>query len=207
MHLRTNQKSASFVDNDGVSKTMPFTVEFNEFRVVYYAGTRAPMDFVSVLSVCDNDKNIVVAVEVSMNNIFSYRGYRFYQSGYDEDEGGSTLAVSYDPYGIVVTYTGYVLLLLSMVSFFFDRRSRFRSLLKNPLLTRGVAICLLLFVLAANANASDRAGDSRPRVLPKAVATEFCDLYVLYNERICPLQTVAKDFTMKLYGATYRIKD
>ena len=29
---------------------------------------------------------------------------------------------------------------------------------------------------------------------------EFGKLYVYYNDRICPLQTLAKEFTTKLYG-------
>ena len=209
MHLRVNQESASFIDNDGAMKEMSFVVELKDFRVVYYDGTRAPMDFVSALAIVDNKSNSVVEGDVSMNNIFSYRGYRFYQSGYDKDEGGSTLAVSHDPYGIAVTYSGYALLLLSIASFFFNRRSRFFNLLKNPLLTRGATVCFVLLVFASGANASDRSeGDASvglPRVLPKKVAAEFCDLYVLYNDRICPLQTVAKDFTVKLYGsASYK---
>ena len=44
--------------------------------------------------------------------------------------------------------------------------------------------------------------DERPKALPRDVAAGFCDLYVLYNDRICPLQTVAKDFTTKLYGSS-----
>jgi len=37
-------------------------------------------------------------------------------------------------------------------------------------------------------------------VLPKDLAAEFGRLHVLYNNRICPLQTFAIDFTKKLYG-------
>ena len=38
-------------------------------------------------------------------------------------------------------------------------------------------------------------------MLPKDIASSFGDLYVLYNGRITPLQTLAKDFTVKLYGS------
>ena len=37
-------------------------------------------------------------------------------------------------------------------------------------------------------------------VLPKETAKEFGKLNILYNDRICPLQTFALDFTKKLYG-------
>ena len=39
-----------------------------------------------------------------------------------------------------------------------------------------------------------------PRHLPAHVANRFCDLMVLYNGRICPLHTLAHDFTVKLTG-------
>ena len=39
-----------------------------------------------------------------------------------------------------------------------------------------------------------------PQTLPREVAAELGDLYVYYNDRICPLQTLAKDFTVKLCG-------
>lgn len=204
LHLRKNIGAMSFMDSDGMSKRFPFVVKLADFQIVYYSGTRAPMDFVSSVTMSDNETDKIVESNISMNKIFSYRGYRFYQSGYDEDEGGVTLAVSHDPYGIAITYSGYALLLLSILSFFFIRNSRFRRLLKSPLLIRSI-ICLLLIAPAMNANSADdrqKKTVNKAKVLPEDVAEKFCDLYVLYNDRICPLQTLAKDFTTKLYGSS-----
>ena len=199
VHIRESENTSFFIDKDGRAVDLPFSVKLENFDVVYYAGTRAPMDFVSTIVVSEK-KNATVAGIVSMNNIFSYRGYRFYQSGYDEDEGGTFLAVSHDPYGIAITYSGYALLLISLILFFSNPDSRFRKLLKNPLLKRGAMVVLLFLCLGANLTAAEK-----PKVLPRDVAAGFCDLYVLYNDRICPLQTVAKDFTTKLYGSsTYK---
>ncbi|MDR1381281.1 MAG: cytochrome c biogenesis protein ResB, partial [Tannerella sp.] len=126
LHVREGEETAGFVDRDGMSHGMPFTVRLDGFRIVYYAGTRAPMDFVSAVTVTGDDG--AMEGEVAMNRILACRGYRFYQSGYDEDGSGVTLAVSHDPAGIAVTYSGYALLLLSMLLFFASRRSRFRQL-------------------------------------------------------------------------------
>lgn len=38
-------------------------------------------------------------------------------------------------------------------------------------------------------------------VLPKATAEKFGELNILYNDRICPVQTYALDFCKKIYGA------
>lgn len=136
-----------------------------------------------------------------MNHIFSYQHYRFYQSGYSEDNEGSVFSVSHDPYGIGITYAGYTLLLLSTVFFFFSPQSRFRQLLKSPLLHRSLTVILLLFAFSLNSNFL-KANSPSPKVLPREVAEHFGDLYILYNNRICPLQTFARDFTIKLYGSS-----
>jgi hypothetical protein len=66
-----------------------------------------------------------------MNNILKYKGYRFYQSSFDDDMTGSVLSVNKDPVGTPVTYAGYYLLFGSMIWILFDRRGRFLSLLKK----------------------------------------------------------------------------
>lgn len=209
IHLRQGEDAIRNFELSNHEKTeLPFEVELQEFELEYYAGTFSPMDYVSKIVFTDADGSKQVG-KVSMNNIFEHQHYRFYQSGYDRDGKGTILAISYDPYGIALTYTGYACLLLSMIIFFFQKNSRFRALLKHPALKRMGAICLALFVstslYAASATSNAENGVTRPRVLPKSAAAAFGDLYIYYNDRICPVQTVAKDFTIKLYGkSTYR---
>lgn len=60
--------------------------------------------------------------------------------------------------------------------------------------------CLLLLIGSVAALEA-----SVPPTLPKKTAGKFGQLYVYYNNRICPLQTLAKEFTTKLYGRpTYK---
>ncbi len=68
---------------------------------------------------------------VRMNKPLKYHGWRFCQSDYDSDGMGVVLAYNYDPWGIGITYTGYALLLIAMIAFFFSPRTRFRALLKS----------------------------------------------------------------------------
>ncbi len=192
IHLRYDSQPES----DGIE--LPFSVTLRDFHIDYYPGTNAPMDFVSGI------ETEGVSGKVSMNNIFTHRHYRFYQAGYDSDMQGVTLRISHDPWGIAITYTGYALLLLSMLLFFLQKRTRFRSLV-NKLHTaearKTVPLCLLLFLPAGILSA----GEPTPPTLYKPTAQEFCNLYVYYNNRICPMQTLAKDFTVKLYGKpTYK---
>ena len=201
MRVRQGEQQTSFTDSKGISHQLPFSITLNQFEIIYYKGTLAPMDFISHISVADKDCHRQIQGKVSMNHIFSYQHYRFYQSGYSEDNEGSVFSVSHDPYGIGITYAGYTLFLLSTVFFFFSPQSRFRQLLKSPLLHRSLTVILLLFAFSLNSNFL-KANSTSPKVLPREVAEHFGDLYILYNNRICPLQTFARDFTVKLYGSS-----
>lgn len=196
IHLRMGDAPVSaFVTSGQNKEPLPFQVQLHDFHIEYYKGSFAPMDFTSCIRIDDN--GMQAEGEVSMNRIFTYRHYRFYQSAYDKDGQGTILAVSYDPWGIGITYTGYALLLLSILGFFFQKDSMFRRLLHHPALHRqAVALCLaLLAPLAGMAS-------EQPKHLSREAASEIGNLYIYYHDRICPLQTLAKDFTVKLYGKT-----
>ena len=193
IHLRHGeQPSQTFTGRSGESRNLPFTVGLKDFELAYYPGTQAPMDFISTIAIYDQGHTH--EGKISMNRIYSYRHYRFYQSTYDADGKGSTLSVSYDPYGIAVTYAGYWLLLLSCIAFLFEKDSRFRQLLRHPSLRKAVP-CMLFVASALPASAADA-----PKTLPRPAADRFGSIYIYYNDRICPLQTLARDFTLKLYG-------
>ena len=104
----------TFNKNDGQKADLPFSVSLKQFQLTYYQGTFAPMDFISILNVYDGPQ--MHEGSVSMNHIYTYRNYRFYQSTYDADKKGSTLSIAYDPYGIALAYTGYVYLLALVYS-------------------------------------------------------------------------------------------
>ena len=180
-----------FTTNDGKQHTLPFMLTLRSFDIQTYPGTPAPMDFVSHVTV-GNQGNEVTGT-VSMNKVFSYNGYRFYQSGYDAEGKGAVFTVAHDPWGIAVTYTGYGLLLVGMIAVLIDRRTAFRALLRHPALKRGAAAIVLLIASLGVANA-------QPQTLPRDVAAAMGDLYILHNDRICPFQTFARQFTAKLYG-------
>ncbi|MBQ9546053.1 MAG: cytochrome c biogenesis protein CcsA [Bacteroidales bacterium] len=199
--LTENESTSVFeATDDGRScnGTLPFGVRLKNFDVVYYPGTHAPQDFVSHISFVDADGSETEA-QVSMNKIARHRGYRFYQAGYDNN-GHDFLTVAHDPWGIPVTYAGYLLLALSFVGFFFDRQSHFRQLLRTP-----IAKAVIVAVCLSSAFSAVHASTPMPRTLPADQAETMGRLYVLHNDRVCPLQTLAIDFTTKLYGkATYR---
>lgn len=181
-----------FTSTEGERYTLPFTLTLQSFDIKTYPGTQAPMDFVSQIEV-SNQVGEKTMGTVSMNNVFSHHGYRFYQSGYDANGGGAVLTVAHDPWGIAVTYAGYGLLLVGMLAVLIDRRTTFRALLQHPALKRGTMAVITLLVTTI-------AADAQPRTLPNDIAEEMGDLYILSNDRICPFQTFARQFTAKLCG-------
>ena len=203
LHLREGATTTEYYLRSGGMAKLGFALTLSDFELKYYEGTLAPMDYLSHIEILDSSGKRECVV--SMNNIVRYRGYRLYQSGYDEDGRGTTLLVSYDPYGIAVTYLGYAFMLLTFILFFFDRNTLFRSLLRHPALRR-LGVVVFLLAAAVNQNIA-LAAEARPlpATLPKQTAEEFCKICVYYNDRIAPLQTLAIDFTAKLYGkSSYR---
>ena len=189
LHLRLDTPVNYFENSEGHAEFFPFSVRLNAFQVEHYPGTQTPMDYVSEVSVLSPRDSLCATI--SMNHILKFRGYRFYQASYDADLGGSTLSVSHDPWGIRLTYAGYLLLLLSMIAFFFEPDSAFRKLLKHPALRKTVCIAALLPALSYGFAAT-------PTAPPAQVAHEFGNLHVYYNGRICPLSTLAQDFCLKI---------
>ena len=174
---------------------LPFTLTLDHFEVETYPGTHTPMDFVSYLQI--QDGGTTSDAKISMNHILKYRHYRFYQSDYDK-EGNSVLAVAHDPWGVGVTYTGYILLFVALIGLFVERNGRFRTLLQK---TAGKATALLILMTLCAALPAQAA--NKPTVLPKKSADKMGQMYVMYKGRVCPLQTLAKDFTTKLYGSAH----
>ena len=205
IHLRIGQPTDTYMAQDeeqGMKEEkLPFSLCLQKFEAKMHDGTNAVADYSSKFTVIDGDDKS--EGEVSMNNIYSHRSYRLYQSSYDEDGKGSVLAINADPYGIPVTYTGYALLFISLVWMLFDPKGGYRKLLKSPLLKKGALITALILSMGniQTLHAESATNNLQNAVLPKETAEKFGELHILYNDRICPVQTFALDFCKKIYGA------
>lgn len=205
IHLRIGQPTDTYMAQDeeqGMKEEkLPFSLCLQKFEAKMHDGTNAVADYSSKFTVIDGDDKS--EGEVSMNNIYSHRSYRLYQSSYDEDGKGSVLAINADPYGIPVTYTGYALLFISLVWMLFDPKGGYRKLLKSPLLKKGALITALILSMGniQTLHAESATGNLQNAVLPKETAEKIGELHILYNDRICPVQTFALDFCKKIYGA------
>lgn len=192
IHLKKGAEVTTFIrESDKQEVSLPFVLRLDSFNIKYYPGTEASSDYVSAVTYVQRGHS--VSANISMNRVLSVDGYRLYQSSYDDDGSGSWLSVNYDPMGIGVAYTGYALLALASIGLLVSKRESFRRLLQNPLLRKGGLMLMLLFVFGATAHAELRA-------ISLEEANTLCAKQVIYQDRIVPLNTLARDFVLKLNG-------
>ena len=193
IHLRQNETTSTMKDEEGKTKELGFAVSLKNFNVVNYPGTDAPMDYVTTLTANTQE------IKVSMNNIGSFNGYRFIQSGYDSDMQGTTLGVYHDPWGIGITYTGYALLFISLIATMVSKKTRMRHLYRKALSLQGAKAWAVTALLAVS-SFSTTANAQEMVKIDGDIADDFGKICVLYNSRITPINTVATSFVTKLCG-------
>ena len=215
LHLRQGRVETQFLGNDKRLADLPFTISLDTFYIQHYPGTEAPQDYVSVVRV-GNSAAEAVPVTISMNRIHQRSGYRLYQSSYDPDGLGSWLTVTFDPYGSAVAYLGFLLFGLSGIAVLLGRSGGFRRLLRQ-FRHQERALLLLTMVLmwpmattAATGADTNSAHDSQSAIVnlqsqqipcvSRASADSLSTRLVVWNDRVCPFNTLATDFVKKLYG-------
>lgn len=218
VHLRIDDAVSAFTDDDGHNQPLPFSLRLTDFDIVCYPGTDAVMDYRSTITVGSVvggsallEESGGTAMTISMNNIGKTGGYRFYQSSYDSDGKGTVLLVAHDPYGIAITYVGYVMLFLCLLWTLFSRHTRIRQLYRtavkpcrptrsdagvgrNAITSKPLVALLLLCLSVPAANASVITPVSED------VAHDFGKVVVNWGGRLCPVNTAATEFVTKLCG-------
>lgn len=196
LRLSPGESAEQFTDNQGCVHRFPHAIMLKRFEVEYYPGTSTPANYKSILTVNHND-----TIAVWMNHVGRWQGYRLYQMGCDTRLSTTILQVTHDPWGIGVTYTAYVLLFVALIWWLVAPNGSYRRLLRHRLLKHGAMILLMGMAPLWGRAAST----ALPRTVPRAVADSMGRLYILDGDRIAPLQTMARNFTLKLYGKpTYR---
>ena len=110
--------------------TPPHWYPDNNFAVLYEQSGMEVKDYKSILRVVENGKTIVTKT-IEVNNALKYKGFVFYQSSYDpEGERYTGLQVTKNP-GLLVVYTGFILLCLGIVFIFYVKPFLRRKLNKG----------------------------------------------------------------------------
>lgn len=119
------------------SKTyeLPFAITLKDFIANKYPGMEGSSggyaSFESKVVVEDSEEKKKFDAHIYMNHVLDYRGYRFFQSGFDDDEQGTKLSVNHDEWGTWLSYIGYFLLYFALMAILFDKNTRFGDLKKK----------------------------------------------------------------------------
>lgn len=172
---------------------LPFALMLRDFEVTRYPGSNSPSSFASEVTLIDQEKGITDNRRIFMNNVLKHRGYRFYQSSYDNDEKGTVLSVNKDFLGTFVTYAGYFFLMLGMFLALFSRGTRFAGLVRLTSKKPAAVVALLLLLgLPAMLNAQHP-------VPPAKQSAEFGKLWVQGKEgRFKPVNTLSGEMLRKI---------
>ncbi len=179
LHLRQGIPTDKYFNGETQSmESLPCLIRLDTFQIKCYPGTEAPQDFISKITAEGKQQTI------SMNHIGRLKGYRLYQTSFDEDKLGTVLSVNYDPWGTGITYAGYLLFLLS-----------FLGILWTPVFKQKRALGVLFLVFTSlPLKASSIPAISREK------ADSIERMQVMWNDRPCPIGTMAQDFLQKVYG-------
>ena len=110
---------------------IPFSIKLRDFQLERYPGSMSPKSYASEITVIDGDE--VFDFKIFMNHVLDHRGYRFFQSSYnDKGEIEQTfLSVNYDQAGTWTSYVGYFLLFMGLILTLFEKGTRFAALKKS----------------------------------------------------------------------------
>lgn len=184
--------------------TLPFALKLNEFQLERYPGSDSPSSYASEVTLIDEKEDLTMPFRIYMNHILDYKGYRFYQSSYDQDEKGTILSVNHDYWGTLITYTGYFILFVSLILSLFFKQSRFAKLssqLKDIHLKRKKLLLIWLVLLSVLVVPDTRAQQQEPlRSVSADHAASFGKLLVQKRDgRIIPMNTIASEVLVKVY--------
>jgi len=127
---------------------LPFSLKLIDFELERYPASNSPSSYASDVILIDKEANVNRDFRIFMNNVLDYKGYRFFQSSYDQDERGTVLSVNHDWWGMVVTYLGYGLMMLSMLLAVLEKTTRFQYLIRQ----KNVSVFALAILMTAGLN-------------------------------------------------------
>ncbi|MGM5629985.1 c-type cytochrome biogenesis protein CcsB [Apibacter raozihei] len=163
-----------------IYKTEPFYLKLDEFIMERYPGSNSPSSYESKVSIIDEGKE--TPYKIYMNHILNYKGYRFFQSSFDQDLKGTILSVNHDFWGTTVTYIGYALLILGMFVTLFWKGTRFwklnDQLKKISQNKKTYLILLLLSSLLLSSQTIDMHGTEDGKIKKETVIKNSNDTHV-----------------------------
>ena len=117
--------ASMYETSNGALERLPFRLQLVGVDTLYTDGVETPSDY--VVRVVADGKAVQAELLISLNAPAKIDGYQFCIKGVNG--AGVSLLVSHDPYGRPISYAGYLMVFVSFLLLFFDRKSGFHALL------------------------------------------------------------------------------
>jgi cytochrome c-type biogenesis protein CcsB len=196
--------TAGRLDAPAEEHALPFSIHLDAFEIDYYPGTRRPAMFRSRVTVIDPVEQRTFPAIIEMNRELSYAGYHMYQSSYQQtaERDQTILLVSRDP-GQLIVFVGYTLMMVGMttvlVTRIAQRRGARRALERQRRsVTHRAVVFLASLALLVGGAATARAASTTP--IDAGTIDELRALPVQHDGRVMPLDTLAREATLKVTG-------
>lgn len=182
---------------------VPFSIKLNDFILDRYPGTDNPSSYASEVTLNDPADNYQRNQRIYMNHVLDYKGYRFFQSSFDQDELGTYLSVNHDMWGTWISYIGYILLTLGLLLIFFLPKTRFAYLmskLKELEMQKTFIIISIFLTFPIHAELKANPESTQPIfVVSKDHAEKLGKIVVQdFEGRFKPFNTLANEVLRKL---------
>ena len=117
--------ASMFEMSDGTLQKLPFRLQLSSVDTVRVNGGETVGDYIVRIVAADWAGETTYIV--SLNNPIKIGGYQLCIKGVND--GNVSLLVSHDPAGRAISYVGYLMVFISFVLLFFDKKSGFNSIL------------------------------------------------------------------------------
>lgn len=179
---------------------LPFSLELKKFILDRYPGSHSPSSYASEVVLHDQSNHIEMPYRIYMNNILKYKGFRFFQSSYDQDEKGTILTVSHDFWGTFVSYFGYLIMAIGMALTLFNKNSRFLFLIRKARELKAARNSAKIFIVLVALSGFTTPIFATSNSVPKEHVQELNSLLVQdLNGRVEPFVTMSSDVLRKLH--------
>jgi cytochrome c-type biogenesis protein CcsB len=170
--------------------TLPFAIQLKDFQLERYPGSMSPSSYRREVTLIDKEQGLNQDHSIYMNNVLKHRGYRFYQSSFDQDEKGTILSVNKDLPGTFLTYLGYFLLFGAILLSIFNKKSYFYRLMEKASKPVAALAIFALLLFAGQLSAAE---------VSKQAAKDFAGVLIQgHDGRVKPFSTLAYEVIMKI---------
>ena len=184
-----------------MKQILPFEIYLKDFQLKRYPGSDSPSSYASEVQLRDHTNGKKEDFRIYMNYTLKYKGFKFFQSSYDQDELGTILSVNHDYWGTHITYLGYFLMMLGFALSLLNPHSYFNSIvgrLKRFNVAKTV-VFILLFAGGYSATAQPGGGNAALPDISNKVAEQFSRIWVQgHDGRVEPISTLSSELFRKV---------